>query len=451
MSSARVRITGGVPLRGTVELPPDALIASLALVLHALADGETSIGGDLRGARIAAGCAALRALGVAIDASTRELRIRGRGRAALSMARDALDCGRSPYMLALLAGVASGQRFGTRLVLDPAADQHALDDLIGALRARGAQIAANGRSGASLRAPVSIAPLLEDERLDGIECALPAPDPLAKAALLVSGLFSAAPTSVSEPLLSPDHVERMLSALGVPVRRLGSMAGFDPAQWDGRLQSHGRIELPADTTLAAFVAAAAGAITGSHVALSAVGMNPTRSGFFDALRLLGARLLVVAKGDRAGNEPIAEVQVQASTARGGALGGEVVARAGDALPALLLLGARARRGLSLHDGECFAPAGDAIWNDLAALVSAFGAACSVEGAGLSVASAAQLRAAQVDAREDHRLALTAVIFGLASEGETVIDNATDLVRDEPGLFDALHALGARIEITGDAT
>jgi 3-phosphoshikimate 1-carboxyvinyltransferase len=453
VSGARIRITGGLPLRGAVELPPDALIAQVALVLHALADGDTSIHGDLRGARHARCCDALRALGVAIDAADTEVRVHGRGLHALSMPRAAVDCGPNPIALALLAGVCSGQRFGTRLTLDASADRRPLDDLIGALQARGAQIAANGRSGASLRAPISIAPLLEDERLAGIECALPASDPLAKAALLTSGLFSPAPTSVSEPLLSPDHVERMLSALGVPLRRIGSMAGFDPAAWQGALQPSPRVELPADTTLASFVSAAASAIPDSRVALGAVGMNPTRSGFFDALRLLGARLLVVAKGDRAGHEPIAEVQVRASTARGGAIGGEITARAGDGLPALLLLGARSRRGLSLHDGESFAPAGDAVWDELAALVGAFGAACAVQDAGLSVASTPQLRAAHVDAREDRRLALTAVIFGLAAEGETVIDNAADLARDDPGLFDALRRLGARVDVdaaAGDA-
>ena len=444
MNDARICIQGGVPLCGAAELPADAAVAQVALVLHALAEGKSSIVGDTRGARSKTTIAALRALGVVIEHDDHRVHIDGRGLASLTMSSTEIDCGRSQTTLALLAGMLCGQRFGTRLVLDPLAVEQPLDDLVGALRARGAQIGASGRQGASLRAPVSIAPLLEDEHLAGIECVLPQPDTDAKAAVLLSGLFSAAPTSVAEPLLSPDHVERMLSALGVPVRRIGSMAGFDPAQWDRTLHAGEGVTLPSDTTLAAFVCAAASAVDDSHVALGAVGMNPTRSGFFDALRLLGARSLVVAKGERAGNEPVAEVQVQGGNTRGGPIGGEVALRCGDSLPALCLLGARAMRGLSLHDGEAFAPAGAPIWSDLASLVSAFGARCSVQGAGLAIARAAHLRAAHIDAREDHRLALAAVIFGLAAEGDTVVDNAAHLVREYPGLFDTLRSLGARL-------
>jgi 3-phosphoshikimate 1-carboxyvinyltransferase len=450
VSVARIRIRGGAALHGAVTLPVDRAVAHVALVLAALAEGESRIAGDLSGPAFAPIVRALHALGVEIEVGRDATRILGRGLRGLAMPAAAIDCGTSRSTLALLAGALCAQHFGTRLLLEPQAAGE-LGDLVGALRARGANIAGSARAGEVLRAPISIAPLLPEEQLAGLQCTLERPDVDTKSAILLSGLLAGGATALSEPLLSADHTERMLLALGVPVRRLGSMVGFDPAQWTGKLEPFGEVGLPADRRFCAFVSAAAAVVPGSHVALHDAGMNPTRSGFFDAMRLLGAQLLVIAKGDRAGREPVAEVQVRGGQAkspalRGGAMGGEIVLRCGDGLPALCLLGARAARGLQLHDGEPFAAPGDPIWTDLAALVSSFGAPCRAQEAGLQVTPATQLHAAQVDAREDHRLALTAVIFGLAAEGETLVQNAACIAEDGSDLLRALRELGALIEV-----
>jgi 3-phosphoshikimate 1-carboxyvinyltransferase len=445
-AGARVRIIGGAPLRGATDLPPDLPIAHLALALAALGDGESSLQGSLQGAQLGATLRALAALGIDVEVAASATRVVGRGIAGLAMPPSAIDCGRSSTTLALLAGLLSGQRFGTRLLLDNTPHAPSLEHMLGALRARGAQIGGSGRDGEALRPPIAIAPLLADERLRGIECALPEPDACAKSAILLSGLFAAGPTAVSEPLLSPDHTERMLSALDVPMKRFGSMAGFDPAEWTGRLPALGRIQLPGSVTCAAFASAAASVIAGSRVALRSVGFNPTRSGFFDGLRLLGGRPAVIPKGDCAGREPVAELHVQACRVRGGVVSGELVLRCGETLPALCLLGACSARGVQIYDGEAYAPQNAQAWQELAALLHAFGVPCAVEGAGLSVAPVERLRAAHVDARGDHRLALTAVVFGLATQGETVVDDAQCLEDDCPGLIELLVRLGARIEL-----
>ena len=184
-------------------------------------------------------------------------------------------------------------------------------------------------------------------------------------------------------------------------------------------------------TLAAFVAAAASLIPGSHIALLDVAANPTRSGFVDALRLLGGRLRVIAKGDRAGREPVAELQVQSARARGGAMGGEIALRCGEGLAALAPLGAGSTRGLQLYDGDAFAPSDDPLWGELAALLGAFGVTATAAGAGLSVDAAPRLHAARIDARGDHRLAFTAVVCGLCADGETQVENASCLLSRNP--------------------
>jgi 3-phosphoshikimate 1-carboxyvinyltransferase len=442
----RISISGGRPLRGTVSLPPDREIAHRALLLGALGEGDSWLEAPIEGAQLGATVSALRALGIDIDIAGGATRIAGRGLHGLRIPDGAIDCGRSYPTLALMTGLLAGQHFGTRLLFDPTGAAGRLDDLIGALRARGAHVGASGAEGEPLRPPIAVAPLLADEPLRGLQCSLPGPDASAKSALLLSGLFAAGPTAVSEPLLSADHTERMLAALGVPVRRLGSMAGFDPEQWDGRLPAFGRWSMPGDTGAAALIAAAAAAIGGSRIALRDIGFNPTRTGFFDALHLLGGRMLAIAKGDRAGHEPIAELQIQGHTLRGGVMGGEIVLRCTDSLPGLLLIGARSARGLQLADAEAFAEGGDPVWFALAKLASAFGAACTADGAGLRIERATGLHGARIDAREDHRLALTAVIFGLAAEGETQVENAACIEEHLPGWLAQLAELGARIEL-----
>jgi 3-phosphoshikimate 1-carboxyvinyltransferase len=243
----------------------------------------------------------------------------------------------------------------------------------------------------------------------------------------------------------------MLTALGLPLRREGSISAFDPARWNGRVPALGRIELPGAVCAAACAAAAASSIPNSRIALRDVSSNPSRSGFLDALRLLGAQHAVIAKGDRAGREPIAELQVASSRPRGGVLGGEVVLRALDCLPALCLLGARSTRGITIADAEAFAPVGALVWTELAALVRAFTVDCTVVGAGLQVEPSERVRPARVNAAEDCRLALTAVLFGLAADGETLVDNAACLSDEVPGLLELLQRLGASIELqTTDA-
>jgi 3-phosphoshikimate 1-carboxyvinyltransferase len=132
--------------------------------------------------------------------------------------------------------------------------------------------------------------------------------------------------------------------------------------------------------------------------------------------------------------------------RGGAMGGEIPLRCADGLPALLLIGARSLRGLQIADGAAFAESGDPIWQGLAELACMFGAACLADRTGLAIEPDARLRGARVDAREDHRLALTAVIFGLAAEGETRVENAACIEEHFPGWLSQLRRLGAQLVV-----
>jgi 3-phosphoshikimate 1-carboxyvinyltransferase len=436
-------IEGGAALRGAIALPPDLPIARVAFLLAALAEGESRLAGVFASAELQALIAALRDMGVAIDVSAQEARVTGVGLRGLSLPPGAIAC-RSLDALALFAGALSGQAFGTRLTLAPHVTPRSLGHLVGALQARGVPLRATGQDALP---PLAFAPRLPDEALRAIECTLPEPDPRAKAAVLLSGLSAGGPTAVAEPLLSADHVERMLSARGVALSRAASMSAFAPVT---ALLPFAGGELPGCSVLASLIACAAATIAGSRVALRDAGTNPTRTGAIDALRLFGARMLIAGKGERAGHEPIAELQVQHGALRGGALSSEIALHAGDALPLLCLSGARSARGVQLLEAETYAPAGARAWEQLAALVRAFGAGARIEGAGIVVDPAPRLHGARVDAHQDDRLALCAVLFGLAADGETRVDQAEPMLDNYPALVPLLREIGARIVCEGAA-
>jgi 3-phosphoshikimate 1-carboxyvinyltransferase len=435
----RLHIRGGAPLRGAIALPPDLPIARAAVFLAALADGETRLAGALQSAQLRTLIGALRGLGVAIDSDAEHTRIAGVGLRGFALPAGAIDCGRSLDLVALFAGALCGQSFGTRLTLAAHARSGSLAHLVGALQARGVPLRASGRDASP---PLAFAPRVAGEPLRAIECALPEPDPRAKAAVLISGLVADGPTAVAEPLLSADHVERMLSACGVGLKRAATMTALAPV---AALTPLGPSELPGCSVLGAAIACAAAVIPGSRIALHDLATNPTRSGTLDALRLFGARMLVASKGERAGHEPVAELQIQHGALRGGVLSAELALHAGDALPSLCLLGARAARGVRVLDAEAYAAQGAPDWTALVALVRAFGAQARVAGAGIEVEPAAPLRGANVDVQQDDRLALCAVLFGLAADGETTVEHADTLDQDYPALLPLLQALGAQIE------
>lgn len=434
-------VQGGRPLRGSVLLPADAPIGARALILAGLADGESLLTGITERGELASIVAALRSLGVPVDATGDGLRVAGVGLDGLRLpATGTLDCDRSWVGIPLLAGALAPQPFGVRITAHPSLAERDLSGIVGALRSRGAPVAGRGEPP---RLPLAIAPLLADEPLHALECDLPAPDTDTKTAALISGLWCHGPTLVSEPLLSADHTERMLLALGAPVQRAGSVVRLDhgpteplaPVRW----------HIPGSAELAAYVAAAATLVEGSRVALRGVAFNPSAAGFFDALRLLGGRYLAISQGDAAGNEPMGELQVAHTRLHGGTMGSEIALRGATTAPAFGLLGVGARRGLCLSDCEAYASAESGFWAALASLFSSFGIPARAQGAGLVVGpDGAKPRAAEVDVEGQPRLGLCAVVLALAAEGRSVIHGSHGILERFPCLMGLLGDLGADI-------
>jgi 3-phosphoshikimate 1-carboxyvinyltransferase len=455
----RVRVHGGVPLRGRAALPVDPAVAQRALAVAALCSHPTRIDERIEGSGPLSMLQVLRSLGVSIEHEVESTRIAGVGRTGLTAPAGALDAGTSPLAFAITVGLLSAQRFGTRVLLETTAESPA-PAIAAALRARGAMIAegnvqapgAHGRKRTSL----AVAPLVDDEALRSLEHVLPVPNELVKTALLFSGLYAAGETNIGEPLLSADHTERWLTAAGVPVRRLGSMAGIDPAEWTGELafasaplnaRDERVLKLPGDTALASLLACVASLVPGSSVLLENVGWNATRIGVLEALRLSGARIQATSHGDGAGHEPVAEARIEPARLRGGPIDGELLVRAGSAAPLLAMLGACSARGGSLHDAAFCPELQPAPWPLIAGALRAFGAnARHHADQSLRIEPAAALAPGHCDALGSPALGLLALALALVADGQSVLEGMPALDDQWPGLLGVLTQLGARIEV-----
>lgn len=439
------RVHGGAPLRGSLRLPSDLHIGQEALLWAALGEGHSQISGLTPRAEHRSLIAALRALGVGIAEVEGGVHVAGVGLGGLRIPSGALDAGESPSSVEILAALLAGQRFGTRIEARGEAARHSLRTLLPPLRARGAQIAGKSSDDGNLTAPVAVAPLLAHEQLAAAEIDIPSGDAATKRALLISGLFTRGVTAVHEGLLSRDHTERALGALGAPIQTLGPLTMLDTSEAAPRWPGF-HWELPGDFSLAAYVIAAALATPGSDVRIEQVGLNRSRTAFLDCLRHAGAAVSLTPKGDCAGDEPVGDIRVRASGLRGIKALGELSQRLLDDVPAFLALAAACHGRIALRDvGALRLRAGDPL-KQSALLLRAFGAECTEYEDGVDVERPNPLAGASLPVADAPALKLLGLTLGLAATGETQLPDAGPLDALYPQLRSALVTLGAQIEV-----
>ncbi len=442
----RYRIRRAEKLRGKVKVPGDKSIGHRSLIFAALARGESRITGLSGGLDNLATARAFQQMGVSMEVGETSAVVRGVGLRGLTMPRDVIDCGNSGTTMRLLAGLLSAQRFGSRLVGDESLTRRPMGRVIEPLRARGAHIAgSSGKKPEALYPPISIAPLVEGETLAGIEYDMPIASAQVKSSLLLAGLYASGPTAIKEPVLSRDHTERMMLSLGVPLETMGSMVVLDPnADW-----SHGwdgfEWHVPGDPSSAAFPAIAALLVPGSEVSIEGVCVNPTRTGLFDVMRMMGAGPASIPKGEGAGGEPVADLVVSYAPARGALVGGEIVVRMIDEVPVLCALAAVARGATEIRDAEELRVKESDRIAVMAGVLRAFGVSCDELPDGMIIKGGAALRAAEVTSHGDHRIAMTAALLGLVADGETVVNDVGCVDTSFPGFAALLRGLGASIE------
>ncbi len=436
------------PLRGSVPVPSDKSIGHRALLFGGIADGLTRIRDFSRGEDNLSTASAMRAMGIRIDdISPTEVHVHGKGIFGLQAPTADLDCGNSGTTMRLLCGVLAAQNFSSVLVGDASLSKRPMNRIAVPLRSRGARItgAPHAKKEGEITAPLRIEALPEGTFLTGLEYESPVSSAQVKSAMLLSGLYAHGTTYVREPYVSRDHSERMLQAIGAPLRTMGPIVELDPSGWDGKLAPLD-VDLPGDISAAAFLLVAGTIIEGSELMVRFVGTNPTRTGILDMLRDMGAPVQLDPLGDRAG-EPIANLVVGYAGLNGRLFGGETVARAIDEVPILCALAARATGTTIIRDAkELRVKESDRIAT-MAKVLRAFGVTCQEREDGLEIEGTDKpLSACQVNCEHDHRIAMTAAVLGLLADGPTIIEGAEVIATSFPKFVATLRALGQRVDV-----
>ncbi|MRG95217.1 3-phosphoshikimate 1-carboxyvinyltransferase [Polyangium spumosum] len=436
------------PLTGSVPIPGDKSIAHRALLFAGLAEGQSRIVGGALGADNMSTLAALRAMGITTEEQTDALLVGGKGLYGLRAPSAPIDCGNSGTTMRLLAGVLVAQRFAAVLVGDESLSRRPMERVARPLRLRGGRIEGklDPKRVGEITAPLQIGPLPEPNVLGPLEYEMPVASAQVKSAILLSGLYANGPTYVREPLVSRDHTERLMLALGVPLRSVGSIIELDGPSFSGKLPPF-EITVPGDPSSASFLVTAAQLVPGSRVTVRRVGLNPTRTGLFEVLRDMGGALVLEPKGEEMG-EPIGDLHAGAADLRPGRLGGELVARTIDEVPILCALAARAHGTTLIEDAaELRVKESDRIAM-MARVLRAFGLDCEERPDGLAIEGKPEgkLKAADIESGGDHRIAMASCVLGLLADGPTRVRDADNIATSFPRFVGTMRALGARIEV-----
>lgn len=330
----------------------------------------------------------------------------------------------------LLSGILAGQPFYSVLTGNASLRSRPMGRIVQPLRRMGATIL--GRNNDRLP-PLSI----RGGRLRGIDYALPVASAQVKSAILLAGLYAENPTTVHEPSRARDHTERMLRAQGARLKVQGNSITLAP---DGGFRAID-IAIPGDISSAAFLIAAACLVPRSEIVIEGVGVNPTRTGFLEALRTMGADIVVENRQER-GGEPVADIVVRKSELRGGEVGGDLVPRMVDEFPILAVAATQAEGETVVRDAaELRAKETDRIATTVAELMK-LGSCIEERPDGFVVEGPTSLRGTHVNSHGDHRLAMSLIVAGLLAEGETIVEG-TECIEDSfPGFEGILTALGS---------
>jgi 3-phosphoshikimate 1-carboxyvinyltransferase len=425
----------GNPLSGRCHVPGDKSISHRAVMFAGIAEGETVIHNFLDGHDCRATVQVMRDLGVQIhvDAPT-ELTVHGRGIDGLIEPSTVLDCANSGTTLRLLAGLLAGQPFTSFLTGTEQIRRRPMDRIVRPLRGMGAEII--GRQGGRY-APLGIAPA----RLRAVEYQLPVASAQVKSCLLLAGMYAKGLTIIREPGPARDHTERMLGAMGAPIRVLGRTIHIErPSAPLKALE----IVVPGDISSAAFLMVAASITPGSRITIANVGVNPTRTGIVDALQEMGARIRLDNLREESG-EPIADLEVRFSELRAATFGGREIVTMIDELPVLAVAATQAHGRTVIRDaGELRVKETDRIATTVSELRK-LGAQVEPTDDGLIIEGPTRLLGGPVESHGDHRLALAMAVAGLVAQGETTVYGAEVVDDSFPGFTGTLRALGAKID------
>lgn len=427
----------GGALCGDLRVPGDKSISHRAVMLGALADGDTEVTGFLEGEDTLATLAAFRAMGVKAEGPAHgRLLIHGVGVDGLRPPAAPLDLGNSGTSMRLLSGLLAGQPFDVVLTGDASLSGRPMKRVMNPLAQMGAEIEGTAQGTPPLRIKASC------RHLRAIDYRLPMASAQVKSCVLLAGLYAEGTTCTTEPAPTRDHTERMLQGFGYPLQRNGATTCLE-----GRRRLTGcRIDVPADISSAAFFLVGASIAEGSDLLLRHVGINPTRIGVINILRQMGADLELLNE-TLVGGEPVADIRVRHAPLHGIDIPVDQVPLAIDEFPALFIAAACAE-GRTLLTGaeELRVKESDRI-QVMADGLQALGAQAVARPDGIAIDGGA-LHGGEVDSHGDHRIAMAFAMAALRADGPIRIRDCANVNTSFPGFAGLAAGAGLCIQVTG---
>ncbi len=414
---------------GTIRVPGDKSISHRSLILASLTAGESRIRGILDSDDVRSTAEALRALSAKVPPLTDDMRVKGSGLRELRQPRRGLDCGNSGTTARLLAGVVAAHPFSARFEGDASLSRRPMKRIAEPLTYMGAQFDFEHGDGL----PMTV----RGVDLRSIDWDTGASSAQVKSAILLAGLISGVEVRITEKARSRDHTERMLRAMGVDAESDGTQVCLRPID---RLEPI-ELDVPADPSSAAFFVALGALATEGELTLTEVCLNPTRSGFFDALIRMGAR--IDRKGSRSsGGEEVGSLRVSPTQLKSFRISEAEVPALIDELPLLACVAAAAGVDLEISGaGELRVKESDRI-NAVVHNLRSVGADAEELPDGLRVHASRRSLSGTVDPRGDHRIAMAFGILSAASGNLITVTNPECVAVSYPRFWEDLRRVTA---------
>ncbi|MEE9196244.1 MAG: 3-phosphoshikimate 1-carboxyvinyltransferase [Alphaproteobacteria bacterium] len=432
------------PLKGRIEVPGDKSVSHRALMIGAVAVGETRIEGLLEGEDVLHTAAALRALGAEIERDGDGVyRIHGTGIGGLRAPASVLDLGNSGTGARLLIGLLASHPFTSHITGDASLSARPMGRITTPLKEMGARFVGQGGGCLPLAVIGAEAPI-------PITYRLPVASAQVKSAILLAGLNTPGQTTVIEPQPTRDHSEIMMRYFGVDIA-VEDIEGEDGARAitvTGQPEIAGRhLHIAGDPSSAAFPAVAAALVPGSEITLGHIGINPLRMGLYETLREMGADLSVDATdANAAGGEPTADITIRAGALRGVDVPAARAPSMIDEYPILAVAAACAEGTTTLRGlAELRLKESDRI-AAIAAGLKACGVKVTEDADSLVIVGAGgpPPGGGNVASLFDHRIAMAFLVLGMAASSPVSVDDGTAIATSFPGFVELMNGLGGRI-------
>lgn len=427
------KIQPGGHLQGEARVPGDKSMSHRSIMLGSLADGVTHVKGFLEAEDALATLQAFRDMGVQIEGPVNGcVTIHGVGKDGLKAPKNELYLGNSGTSMRLLSGLLAGQPFDSVLTGDKSLSGRPMKRVTEPLATMGAEIKTTEKGTAPLHITGKAG------QLNGINYVMPMASAQVKSCLLLAGMYAKGVTTVTEPAPTRDHTERMLNGFSYPVSKNGSTASITS---DGRLTATD-IDVPSDISSAAFFLVGASIAPGSDLLLKHVGINPTRTGIIDILRLMGASIEVLNKRE-VGGEPVADLHVKYSPLKGIDIPEELVPLAIDEFPVLFVAAAVAEGQTRLSGAEELRVKESDRIQVMADGLQILGVNAQPTADGM-VIQGGSIGGGVVTSHGDHRIAMSFSIAGLRAQAPITVLDCENVNTSFPEFKDLVKTLGLNL-------